>query len=151
MMYFIINTILNFLPLSLLLIFTFYINIFIYKLINLFKFSIEKIIDINNNIKKNNKLCKKLKNKIKLINFKIDNYSQNILNKNILETKIDELKINITNSHLDNFNRNNEENSYLNLTETLKMNDKINTNNFELLNKITTNSILQNTLLELST
>lgn len=163
MLNFFINIILNFLPLSLLLIFTFYINILIYKIIKLFKFSIENIIHINNNVnknvKKNNKLCKKLKNKIKLINIKIDNFSQNIFNKKLLKTKYNELKVDITNSYQDdNFNRNNEENSYLNLTETLKINDKpdnklydIKDNSFELLNKVSSNSILQNTLLELST
>ena len=165
MSHFFINIILNFWPLSLLLIFTFYINIIIYKIIKLFKFSIEKIIDINNNInnnvKKNNKLCIKLKNKIKLINIKIDNFSQNIFNKKLLKTKYNELKVDITNSHLDNFNKNYEENSYLNLTETLIINDKtddktydkinnIKDNSFELLNKVSSNSILQNTLLELS-
>ena len=163
MSHFFINIILNFWPLSLLLLFTFYINILIYNIIKLFKFSIEKIIDINNNInnnvKKNNKLCIKLKNKIKLMNIKIDNFSQNIFNKKLLKTKYNELKVDITNSYQDdNFNRNNEENSYLNLTETLKINDKtddkinnIKDNSFELLNKVSSNSILQNTLLELST
>jgi hypothetical protein len=163
MLYFFINVILTFLPLILALLFTFYINILIYKIIKLFKFSIEKIIDINNNInnnvKKNNKLCVKLKNKIKLINIKIDNFSQNIFNKKLLKTKYDELKVDITNSYQDdNFNRNNQENSYLNLTDTLKINDKIDDkinnikdNSFELLNKVSSNSILQNTLLELST
>jgi hypothetical protein len=170
MSHFFINIILNFWPLILALLFTFYINILIYKIIKLFKFSIEKIIDINNNInnnvKKNNKLCIKLKNKIKLINIKIDNFSQNIFNKKLLKTKYNELKVDITNSYQDdNFNRNNEENSYLNLTETLKINEKtddktydkiydktydIKDNSFELLNKVSSNSILQNTLLELS-
>ena len=163
MSHFFINIILNFWPLILALLFTFYINILIYNIIKLFKFSIEKIIDINNNInnnvKKNNKLCIKLKNKIKLINIKIDNFSQNIFNKKLLKTKYNELKVDITNSYQDdNFNRNNEENSYLNLTETLKINDKtydkinnIKDNSFEILNKVSSNSILQNTLLELST
>ena len=162
MSHFFINIILTFWPLILALLFTFYINILIYKIIKLFKFSIEKIININNNInnniKKNNKLCIKLKNKIKLINIKIDNFSQNIFNKKLLKTKYNELKVDITNSYQDdNFNRNNEENSYLNLTETIKINDKpdnklydIKDNSFELLNKVSSNSILQNTLLELS-
>jgi len=170
MLYFIVNSIIHFLPFSLLLIFTFYINIFIYKMINIFKFSIEKIIDINKNTNKN---TKKLKNKIKLINTKIDN-----ILKNILENKIDELKSNITNSQIHNDKLYNklDDVPYLNLSSkiqntstnlvdnyefinnrassTILQNISASNNsidNYEFINNKSSSSILQNTLLELST
>jgi hypothetical protein len=146
MFYFIVNSFLYFLPFSLLLIFIFYINIFIYKMINVLKYNIEKIFQINYNKNKNKK---KLKNKIKLINKKMD-----FLLKYISENKIYELKSNTINSQTNYDNLSNKLNdlSYLNLSNNIddvKKENKL-TDNYELINNNQSNSILQNTLLELS-
>jgi len=147
MFYFIVNSFLYFLPFSLLLIFIFYVNIFIYKMINVLKFNIEKIFQINYNKNKNRK---KLKNKIKLINKKLDD-----LLRYISENKIYELKSNAINSQTnDDNNLSNKLNdlSYLNLSNNIddvKIENKM-IDNYELINNKQSNSILQNTLLELS-
>ncbi len=146
MFYFIVNSFLYFLPFSLLLIFIFYINIFIYKMINILKFNIEKIFQINYNKNKNRK---KLKNKIKLINKKLDR-----LLKYISENKIYELKSNTINSQTndDNISNKSTDLSYLNFSnniDDLKIENKM-IDNYELINNKQSNSILQNTLLELS-
>ena len=146
MFHLIVNSFLNFIPFSLLLIFIFYINIFIYKMINILKFSIEKIIQLNNNKNKNRK---KLKNKIKLINKKMD-----VLLKYISENKIYELKSNTINSQTndDIFSNKLTDLSYLNLSNNIddvKIENKL-VDNYELINNKQSNSILQNTLLELS-
>jgi hypothetical protein len=108
-------------------------------MINIFKFSIEKIIDINKNTNKN---TKKLKNKIKLINTKIDN-----ILKNILENKIDELKSNITNSQIHNDKLYNklDDISYLNLSSKIQNTSTNLVDNYEFINNRASSTILQNT------